>query len=74
MDVAAQAARFPPHDQRDLAVRLVADQAVDDVHATLFERAGPEDVGLLVHPGFQFDQRGHLFAVFGRPLQRPDDR
>jgi len=53
--VALEAARLAPDHQRDLAVGLVADQAVDDVHAALLQRPRPEDVGLLVHARFELD-------------------
>ena len=59
----------PADDQGDLAVRLQADEAEDDVDARLLQLAGPEDVPLLVQPGLQLDDRRHLLAVVGRPLQ-----
>ena len=46
--VGADAVLLAPEHERRLRVRLEADDAVDDVDARLFERAGPADVGLLV--------------------------
>ena len=46
MGVAAElAVGFAAHDEGDLAVGFVTDQAVDDMHACLFQLAGPLDVG-----------------------------
>src|SRR6185437_15661215 len=44
VDVAAQPVAFPAHDERRLRVDLQIGEAVDDVHARLFERARPFDV------------------------------
>ena len=69
VDVAADAVVLAADDQGDLAVRLQADEAEDDVDAGLLQLARPEDVALLVEPGLQLDDRGHLLAVVGGPLQ-----
>ena len=60
--------------ERGLRMRLEADDAVDDVHAHLFERAGPPDVRLLVEARLELDDGGHLFAVLGGLNQRLHDR
>ena len=49
---------------------LQPDEAVHDVHARLFEHAGPVDVGLLVEARFELDQRDDLLAVLGRLDER----
>ena len=74
VDVAADAVVLAAHDQRDLAVGLEADHAVDDVDAGLLERAGLDDVVLLVEPGLQLDEGRDLLAVLGRAGQGGDDR
>ena len=48
-------------------MRLQPDEAVDDVHARLFQRAGPLDVRLLVEARLQLDERHHLLARARRP-------
>src|SRR5437773_327554 len=63
----------PAHHQPGLAMRLQADDAVHDVHAGLFERTGPHDVVLLVEPGLELHERGHLLAVLGGTDQCRDD-
>ena len=65
---------FGPHDERELAVRLETDQAVDDVAAGLLELAGPADVGLLVEARLDLDDDQHLLAGAGGVHQRVDDR
>ena len=55
-------------------MRLEPDDAVDNVDPDFFERSGPPDVGLFVKTRLEFDDGGHLFAVFCRPDQRSDDR
>ena len=72
--VAAQLAALLAHHQGQLAVRLEAHQAVDDVAAGLLERARPDDVGVLVEPGLDLDQDEHLLARLGRVHQGVHDR
>ena len=74
VDVALDAVALAPHHQRHLAVGLEADEAVDDVHARLLERARPLDVGRLVEARLELDDRGHLLAVLGGADQRAHDR
>ena len=74
VDVAADAVVLAADDQRGLAVGLEADDAVDDVDARLLEHAGLDDVVLLVEPGLELDQGGHLLAVLGGARQGVDDR
>src|SRR5437763_2826386 len=61
--VAAERVALAPDDERDLAVRLQSDDAVDDVHARLFEALRPLDVVLLVEARLEFDERRHLLAA-----------
>ena len=51
-----------------------AGNAVDHVHAGVFQAAGPVDVAGFVETGLQLDQRRDFLAVLGRPAQCPDDR
>ena len=55
-------------------MRLQAEEAVDDVHAALLERARPLDVALLVEARLELDDRRHLLAVLGGARERLDDR
>jgi hypothetical protein len=55
-------------------VRLQPHDAVDHVHARVFEGLGPLDVGRLVEAGLQFHQRHHLLALLGRVDQGGHDR
>ena len=50
------------HHEEDLGVRLQPDEPVHDVHARLFELAGPLHVGLLVEARLELDERHHLLA------------
>ena len=74
VDVTANAVVLAAHHQGDLAVRLQADEAEDDVHAGLLQLARPDDVAFLVEAGLQLDDGGHLLAVVGGALQGPHDR
>ena len=72
--VAAHGVALAAHDERDLGVRLEADEAVDHVHAGPLERARPLDVVLLVEARLELDEHGDLLAVLGRARERGDDR
>ncbi len=72
--VAADAVGLLAHDEQDLGVRLQPDEAVHDVHARLFEDAGPVDVRLLVEARLELDERDHLLALLGGLDQRRDER
>ena len=74
MHVGFQRLALAPHDQRQLAVGLQLDEAVDHLHAGALEIARPADVGFLVEARLQLDQRGDGLAGFGRLGQRLDDR
>ena len=71
--VAPQAVGLVAQHQRQLAVRLEAHDAVDDVAAGALELAGPPDVGLLVEACLDLDQHQDLLAGTGRVDQRVDD-
>ncbi len=64
MNVAANGSRFAAHDHQQLAVGLEAQEAVDHVHAFLFQGTGPLDIAFLVEAGLQFDEDGYLGALF----------
>ena len=66
VDVAADVVAFAPHDQAALGVDLVADQAVDHMHAGFLQLARPLDVVGLVEARAQFHHGGHLLAVLHR--------
>ena len=61
-----QAAFAAARDGADLRVHLVIVEAVDDVASGLLKALGPLDVVALVETRAQLEQRGHVFAVFGR--------
>src|SRR5581483_6732200 len=63
MGVVAERAALAPDDEAELAVGLVADQAVDHVDPGLLELAGPLDVVGFVETCLQLHQRGDLLAV-----------
>ena len=60
-------------DERDLAVRLEADDAVDHVDARLLERLRPLDVLLFVEARLQLHEDRDLLAVLGRADERGED-
>ena len=74
MDVAPDALGLVAHDQRDLGVRLEAEQPVHDVRADALQVARPVDVVLFVEARLELDERRDLFAVLGGVDQRADDR
>src|SRR4029077_9427833 len=74
MHVSPDAIGLAPHDERGLAVRLQAHDAVYDVNAGLLEGPRPRDVVSLVHARLQLDQRRDLLAVLRGPRERRDDR
>ena len=63
MKIAAQVVAFTANDQTDFAMRLDSDEAVDNLHACLFQMARPRDVFSLVESGLQFDDRRHLLPA-----------
>ena len=73
MDVTEDAVRFLAHHQAHLAVDFVADQAIDHMHAGLFELAAPLDVVGFIEAGPQLHHRRDLFTVAGRFHQRADN-
>ncbi len=72
--VAAELVAVVAHDERDLAVRLQAHHAVDDVDSGTLELFGPLHVGRLVEAGLELDQHGHLHTPLGGADQAADDR
>jgi hypothetical protein len=67
--VGADPLGFLADDQDGLRVRLEADDAVGDVRADLFQRAGPLDVLGLVEACLQLDEHRDLLAVLDRAHQ-----
>ena len=57
-------------DHRHLGVGLPVDEAVDDLHAGALERAGPQQILLLVEARLQLDHGGHRLAGLGGVDQR----
>ena len=53
-------------------MRLEADDAVEDLHAGIFQSARPADVGGFVEAGLQLDHRRDFFAG-GRIDESVDD-
>src|SRR5580698_5292691 len=70
---ADRAVLFAAGDQRELAMRFQADDAVEHLHAGFLQITRPANIRRLVKSSFQFDDDGHFF--FGRGIdQRADDR
>jgi hypothetical protein len=65
VDVAAQSAFFAAHDEQQLGVRLVADDAIDHMGADFFQLGCPADVGFFVEARHQFDDDGDFLAILG---------
>ncbi len=63
-----------PHDQRHLGVRLVADEAVDDVGAGFLQPVRKRDICRFVEARHQFDDDGHFLAGACRIDEVIDDR
>jgi len=61
--VADQSLVLLAHHEREFAVCLEANEAVDHVHAGLLKLSRPGDVPLLVEARLDLDQREHLLAV-----------
>ena len=74
VDVAAQAARLAPDDERHLRVDLHVGEAVHDVDARLLQLARPFDVAPLVEARLQLDEADRLLPVLGAVDQRRDER
>ena len=74
MDVAREPIALAPDDERDLRVRLEAEEPVDDMHALVLERARPADVALLVEARLELHQHRHLLPLTARLEERLDDR
>ena len=74
MAVGGEIGAFPAHDQAELGMRLELDEAVDDVHAGAFQISRPANVGGLVEPRLELDDRRHRLAEIGRILERTHDR
>ena len=71
--VAAHAIGIAAHEQRQLAMRLQADQSVKDLHAGVFHFARPANVVGFVKARFQFDHRRDFLAR-SRIHERRDDQ
>ncbi len=74
VDIGVERPALAPHHHRQLGVGLQLDEAVDHLHAGALEVARPADVGLLVEPRLQFDQRRDRLAGLGRLDELLDDR
>ena len=74
VQVVADAVALAAHDQDALGVGLERRQAVDDVHARLFQRAAPLDVRPLVEARLDLHQAHGLLAALGGADQRGDQR
>src|SRR3546814_52413 len=72
--VAAQLATLAAHHQQHLGVGLVADHAVDHLHARFLQAVGEAEVGLLVEARAQLDHHGDVLAVARSLHQVLDDR
>ena len=64
VSITAQRPAFPSHDEYHFRVSFIADDAVDDMGAGLFQITGQLDIGFLVEPRAQLDDDGDLFSGF----------
>ena len=73
--VAARDSIFvPAHEQSELAVRLEAYDAVEDLHAGIFHAARPTDVGGFVEAGHELDDEGGFLGGGGFDERGEDGR
>ena len=63
MGVALQSAFLAADDEQRLGVRLVADDAINDMGADFLQLGRPADIGLLVEARHQFDDDSDFLAV-----------
>ncbi len=73
MAVAPQLVTVVPHHHRELAVRLQADQSVDDVDSCLLQFSCPVDVVLLIEARLDLHEGEHLLAHLRRGDECIDD-
>lgn len=73
VDVATDHAELATDHQRDLAMGLEPDQAVDHVHARFLQHTRPRDVAAFVEAGLDLHDRGDLLAVFRSANEGADD-
>ena len=62
MTVPANAVRFLPDHQANLAMRFVTHEPVNNMSAHLLKCPGPRDVGFFIEPRLKLHQHRHLFA------------
>ena len=74
MRVRAEPGLLLPHDERNLGVRLVANNAIRDVHTGVFEFACPHNVASLVEARAKLDEHRNLLAAFSRANQTRNKR
>ena len=73
MTISGQAAAFAPHHQRQFGVGIQLDEAEHHLHAGALQIARPADIGFLVEPRLQLDQRRDRLARFRRLDQGAND-
>ena len=71
MGVGAHQGALAADDKRELGVGLQLHEAIDDLDASRFHRAGQTDVGLLVEASAKLDHRGDRLAGLGPPRSAP---
>ena len=74
MDVAADPVLIAPYNDRELAVRLQADKAVNDMAACFLKLLGPMDIVLFVKTRLDLNKYRYLLAVVGGFGKRLHDR
>ena len=74
MYITADAFSFAAYHQTRLAMRFQPNQPINDMHARVFQRTRPLNVALLIKPRLEFNENGHLFAVFAGAHESVDDR
>ena len=54
--------RIMPHQQGKFGVGLQSNQAVKDLHTSIFHAARPFDIGGFIESGFEFQHHDHFFC------------
>src|SRR5208282_4047283 len=74
MDVGAEHLALTPHHKGDFGVGLEVEEPINHLSAGSLEVARPADVGRLIEPRLEFDDRGDRLSRLGRFDERLYDR
>ena len=74
MNISAYSILFPPDNKGDLAVCFESQQAIYHMASRFLQLLRPDNIILLIKPGFQFYQHRHLLPILRRLLQSCHNR